>query len=341
MALPDLSLPLLAGALALALAACQPTDTSDAPEPTAPQAGAGASGEGAAADGAAPGAAADADEAGFVDLPPLGAPAIWTLADEDTTIHFFGTVHILKPDLDWRTEELDAVLGAADALYLEADVTSPEAQATMARLVPQLGVFTDGSKLSDHLSQEEAREVRETAELIGVPMSALEPMKPWLATVQMSYLALQKQGYDEGAGVEMVLKELAEAQDLPMRFLETGEQQLGFFADLPMDDQVDFLVASAIQIEEQPDMLDTLVADWAEGDIDDLARMLAEPDVMGSSAVYDVLIVERNRNWAEAVETLLEEEEGTFLIAVGAAHLAGEDSVVEMLRADGYEVDGP
>ena len=339
MALIDVFRPSLLGLAALALVGCQPAapDGETPPAVAEGDAGAGVS-ETETPDVSSPPPAEDQAD---IDLPPLGAPAIWTLADEDTTIHFFGTVHILKPDVEWRTAELDATLAAADALYLEADVTSPEAQATMARLVPQLGVFTDGSKLTDFLTEDEAREVRETAEIIGLPMAALEPMKPWLATVQMSYLSLQQQGYEEGKGVEMVLKALAAEDDIPLRFLETGEQQLNFFADLDIEDQVDFLVASAIQIEEEPGMLDQLVAEWAEGDIDDLAHMLAEPDAMGSEAVYDVLIVERNRAWAEAVADLLEAEAGTFLFAVGAAHLAGEDSVVEMLRADGFEISGP
>ncbi|MEL6569397.1 MAG: TraB/GumN family protein [Pseudomonadota bacterium] len=275
------------------------------------------------------------------DIPPFGEPPVWTLADEDTTVHLFGTVHILKPETKWRTETLDSVLTEADALYFEADVSSPEAAAEMARIVPQLGVFQDGTKLTDLLDADELKEVEEAATLIGVPMQAIEPMKPWLATVQMSVLALQKQGYAADSGVETVLTGLAKEQDIPLRYLESATEQLNFFADLPLEDQVEFLVASAIQIEDDPNMLDKLVEEWAEGDVDDLAAIMAEPDVMGSDAVYDILIVERNQNWVQQIKTLMDAEEGTFLMAVGAAHLAGDDSVVEMLRADGIDVSGP
>lgn len=317
----------MAGAAAFALlAACNSSESPVVPETDA-----------AVVEPATSAEATDVRE----DIPPLGEPALWTVMDEDTTVHMFGTVHILRPETEWKTDALRAVLDEVDALYFEADVTSPEAAAEMASLVPRLGVFTDGTRLSDLLDEEQAREVQETADIIGVPMSAIEPMKPWLATVQMSVLALEKQGYDAGSGVEMVLGEYAEDNNIPTRYLETAAQQLGFFADLPMDDQIDFLVTSAIQIEDEPNMLDELVSEWAEGDVDDLAAMMAEPDVMGSDMVYDVLIVERNANWTEQVKALMEAEAGTFMLAVGAAHLAGEDSVVEMLRADGYEVSGP
>lgn len=276
-----------------------------------------------------------------IDLPPYGEPPVWTVADEDTTVYLFGTVHILKPETEWQSESLLGALSAADAVYFEADVTSPEATANMARLVPQLGLLPPGEKLSDLLEPEELKEVEEAAELIGLPLAAIEPLKPWLATVQMSVLALQQQGYSPESGVEITLTGLAKQQGKAFRYLESAEEQLGFFADLPMEDQVDFLVTSAVQIEDEPHMLDDLVTEWAEGDVDDLAHMMSEPDVMGSNAVYDSLIVTRNANWTGQIKTLMEDEAGAFFIAVGAAHLSGEDSVIAMLRADGYEVDGP
>ncbi|MCI4645535.1 MAG: TraB/GumN family protein [Hyphomonadaceae bacterium] len=276
-----------------------------------------------------------------VDLPPYGEPPVWSLSDEDTTVYLFGTVHILKPETAWQTQALLEALEGADAIYFEADVASEDATANMARLVPQLGMMPSGEKLSDLLDADELKEVEEAAALVGVPVAALDPMKPWLATVQMSVMALQKQGYSPDSGVETVLTDLAEAEGLELRFLESAEEQLRFFADLPMEDQVEFLVVSAQQIEDDPTMLDELVEEWAEGDVDDLAHLMAEPDVMGSEAVYDSLIVTRNANWTGQIKDLMAAEAGSFVIAVGAAHLAGEDSVIAMLRADGLEVEGP
>lgn len=273
--------------------------------------------------------------------PPAGAPALWTVADEDTTVHLFGTIHILRPETEWRTEAIDAVLETADAIYFEADVTSPEAQQAMARLVPQLGIYTDGTKLSDVLGDADEREVKEATDLIGVPMTAMEPMKPWLATVQLSMLALQKQGYDPASGVEIVLTEAARDAETPLRFLESGEQQLRFFADASMADQIDYLVATAEQIEKDPGLLDRLVAEWAEGDVAAIASIMADPEVMGSDGIYETMIVSRNRDWTRQITALMAAEPGVFLIAVGAGHLAGEDSVVEMLRAEGFTVEGP
>ena len=332
----------LAGALgALLLAACEPVDTPGTGEGAAPAPSEATISQGQEAPRVDRAEAGAPDRGRVEDGDGSGAPALWTLSDEDTVVHLFGTVHILKPGTEWRTPQFDAIFETADAIYFEADVSSPEAATAMARLVPQLGIFTDGTRLSDILDEEEEREVREAVEHIGVPMSAVEPMKPWLATVQLSVQALVKQGYKPDSGVETVLTRAATQSGKPMRFLETGEQQLRFFADMSQEDQVEFLVASAVQIEENPELLDTLVTEWTQGDVRAIGEIMAKPEVMGSQHVYDVLIVERNANWTEQIDTLMEEEGGTFLIAVGAGHLAGADSVVEMLRTKGYEVAGP
>ncbi|MEM0986289.1 MAG: TraB/GumN family protein [Pseudomonadota bacterium] len=310
---------LLCGLLVLGMTACGDAPPPDVSEPVDTE-----------VDGAQP-----------ADPAVPGAPAIWRVSDEDTTVHLFGTIHILRPETEWKTPAFEQIIETVDAIYFEADVTSLDAQQSMARLVPQLGVYTDGTKLTDVLSDADEKEVKEAADLIGVPMAAMEPMKPWLATVQLSMLALQKQGYDAESGVEVVIGDAAADSDIALRYLETGEQQLRFFADAPIDDQVDFLVASAEQIENDPQLLDRLVAEWAEGDVDAIAEIMANPDIMGSRKIYDTLIVERNLNWTEQITDLMEAEAGAFLIAVGAGHLAGEDSVVEMLRRQGFTVEGP
>jgi uncharacterized protein YbaP (TraB family) len=52
--------------------------------------------------------------------------------------------------------------------------------------------------------------------------------------------------------------------------------------------------------------------------------------------IYDALLVKRNANWVRKLDQLIKSEPGTFLVAVGAAHLIGKDSVFEMMKQLGY-----
>ena len=269
-----------------------------------------------------------------------GEPAVWTLADEDTTIRLIGTVHLLRPDLDWRTEAIDTALEEADTLVFEADVNSPEAASEMMQFVSSHALFTDGRQLTSLLDESEKAELQSALDYLGLPLGAIQTFRPWYAAVNLSVIQMQKDGFDPEAGVEQVLEREGRAAGKSFAYLETIEQQLGRFADLPDEEQVDFLISSAEAVEEGTEVLDVMVNEWEDGDVHGLGVLMSNPEMMGSEAVYEALLKGRNEDWVPKIEAMLDAP-GTVLIAVGAGHLAGEDSVIQLLRARGYEVEGP
>ena len=270
----------------------------------------------------------------------LGEPVVWVLSDADTTLYIMGTVHLLRPELDWRSDEIDAAMNAADTLVFEADVSSAEAGAEMMKFVREEGLFQNGGQLTNLLSDAETIELQAALDYVGLPLGAVQNMRPWFAAVNLSVMQMQKDGFDPNSGVEQVLIAEGKADGKSFAYLETVDDQLGRLARLPDDVQVDFLISSAESIDEGAAMLDALVEEWVDGDVNGLGLLLANPDMMGSDEVYDALLKERNETWAPQIAAMLETP-GTRLIAVGAGHLAGDDSVIAMLRADGFEVAGP
>ena len=269
-----------------------------------------------------------------------GEPVVWTLADEDTTIHLIGTVHFLRPDLDWRTPAIDAAIASADTIVFEADVSSADARKAYTRFIGKNAIFDDGRQLTSLLSEAEIAELKQALESLDIPLGAFQTFRPWYAAMNLSVLQMQKDGFDPAAGVEQVLEREGEAAGKDFAYLETIDQQLGRFASLPDAEQVDFLINSAEEIEEGPEVMDMLVEEWEDGDVAGLGLLLSNPDMLGSEAIYDALLKDRNADWVPKIEAMLDEP-GNVLIAVGAGHLAGKDSVIEMLRAEGYEVEGP
>lgn len=269
-----------------------------------------------------------------------GEPALWTLSDEDTTLYIFGTVHLLRPDLDWRSDEMDSAFAEADTVVFEADVTSQAAASEMMKFISSEGMLEGGQQLSSLLSELERAELQKALDHVGLPLGAIEPFRPWWAAVNLSVLQIKKEGFDPNSGVETVLGAEARAAGKSFAYLETIDEQLGRLANMPTDVQVDFLVSSAESIEEGGDVLDTLVSEWVDGDVHGIGLLMSNPDMMGSDEVYEALLKSRNEVWVGKIEAMLDEP-GTRLIAVGAGHLAGEDSVIEMLEAKGYEVEGP
>ncbi|WP_300381814.1 TraB/GumN family protein [Henriciella sp.] len=269
-----------------------------------------------------------------------GDPALWTLSDEDTTIHLFGTVHILRPDLEWRTEAFNEAFEEADTLVLEVDMESDEGQRAVMQDFMQRGLYGDGRTLSGQLSESDLNVLENAIEPLGIPIAALDPMEPWMVAVNLSVMKLQQEGFDPNAGVEQVLIGEAQADGKDFMFLETASVQADIFDTLPEDEQKTFLYETALTLDDSTVMLDQVVEEWADGDVEGLGTLVANPDTGGGEGIYDALFIERNENWVPQIEAMLDEP-GTFFVAVGAGHLAGPDSVITMLRDEGYEVEGP
>jgi uncharacterized protein YbaP (TraB family) len=266
-------------------------------------------------------------------------PPVWKLSDEDSEIYLFGTVHLLPPDVDWRSEDMQAAFDAATTVYFEAPVQDPDAQAGMVRVIQQTGLNPPGVTLSSLLSEDGNARLAELGPRLGFAPVALEPLRPWLAGIQIGVAQIVADGYDPSSGVETTLWPEAVDAGKELAFFETLEQQIGFFADMPIETQIGFLEGALEQIDEAPDMLDELVEHWLAGDMDAFEALVNE-GMRETPGVYQAILVDRNIAWVDEIENMLDGS-GVVFIAVGAAHLPGEQGVVTLLRERGYAVDGP
>lgn len=264
--------------------------------------------------------------------PAAAGPAMWKVADEDTTIYLFGTVHVLPEGIDWYDDTIDTALMGSDVFVTEIPMDA-SSEAAMQQLTMTKGMLPAGTTLRSLLTPEQTTTYEAALAKLGAPAAAFDPFKPWLAGLTLSILPLMQQGYTPGAGVEKVL--LTKIGDKPQGALETAEFQLGIFDGMPQDAQVTFMMEAAEGMDEVKPMLDRMVAEWAEGDADELAAIMNEG--MTDPAVAEALLYSRNANWAEWIDARMDEP-GTVFIAVGAGHLAGAKSVQDYLAEKGITV---
>jgi len=274
---------------------------------------------------------AQAAEAPAAEAITQSRPALWVVRDADSTIYLFGTVHLLRPGHDWMTPEVTEAFNASQILWLELE--DPTDQAAAAPLIMQHGL-SPATPLSSRLSAEEFAELDRAAQTIGLSGQAMDPMRPWLASISLSMAPLVQAGFDPAAGVDVMLRTYALEADKPIRGLETMEQQLMFFANLSPEDELDFLRSSLDVFEEGAAMLDQMSAAWAAGDPDALYNLGGGEMKAEYPNIYDVILTRRNADWVDQIQQELAGS-GTVFMAVGALHLAGPDSVQAQLAAEG------
>jgi len=267
-----------------------------------------------------------------VEAPPK--PAIWKVSDADTTVYLFGTVHVLPPTLSWHSPAVDKALDEAKAVYFETD-TEGDPMA-FRDIIQRLGLYDPSERLSDRLSLEDLELLKSVLAKLELPLVALESMRPWYAGVVISEAVVRRAGYDVTSGVESVMRPAATAAGKQVRFLETVEEQMASFATLPEAVQIKFLVNGLAEIDAATGDLGALVDAWKAGDTDTLDKLLIAEDLAVIPELYDALLKNRNTKWAPEIDHLMSSESGTFLVAVGAAHLIGKDSVIELLKPLGH-----
>lgn len=292
-------------ALALFLSGCATTDTA------AP----------ASAEVAAPAPAA-----------PQG-PALWKVADADTTIYLFGTVHALPDGAEWYRGALADALASADVLVTEVEAGKLLEPAAQQAFIAK-AALPAGQTLRAMLDADQRAVLEAALTRLDMPVSALDQVEPWFAAMTLAAIPLIKAGYKMDQGVEMAIEGKL-PRTTPREALETVDGQLTLFDTMPVPMQIAYLMSVARQVDQVAAGMNGMVDAWKRGDADKLAELMnAEID---DPALAERLLYSRNREWAKWVEARLAKP-GTVFVAVGAGHLAGQNSVQDYLAKDGVTV---
>jgi uncharacterized protein YbaP (TraB family) len=170
----------------------------------------------------------------------------------------------------------------------------------------------------------------------GLLEQSFDRMETWAAAFMLLGNQFRDMGLKSGAGVETTLRTAFASQGKAIGQLETNREQLSFFDGLPESAQRDLLLGA---IEEPTGMtkdFNRMLTAWARGDVAAIAATFNR-DLASSPALRDALLKQRNANWSRWVGQRMAEP-GSVMIAVGAGHLAGRDSVLDMLKQKGFTV---
>lgn len=260
-------------------------------------------------------------------------PALWKISQGESHIYLFGTVHILPEKLDWMTASVRHAFNEADMLVVEtlADVDVERTQTTLLTLA-----FASGAPLpplADRIDASNRAALQSIVQKSGVPMTVLDQFHTWAATLILSSALLEKDGMSASNGVDQQLIKLARSKAMTIHPLETADEQLMFYHNLPEAEQrllLDQLAASESSFSED---VYELISAWAKGDTE-LIKNLTDKELNASPILRETLLKKRNAQWVEWIKSQMAQPR-TLFVAVGSAHLIGADSVPAMLKKQG------
>jgi uncharacterized protein YbaP (TraB family) len=273
---------------------------------------------------------------------------MWVIRDADSTIYLTGTIHILPPELEWRSPKLEAALDEAKELWLEIAIPADHAEfQRQTRPLFLKHARSAGPPLSSRLTEKERKALEEALDRASVPAEAraeIDRMQPWYVANLISVGTFVSAGYSSEAGIDNTLARMAHEQGDVVKGLETAEDQLRVLSGQSEANQ---LAALRTQLATPPAVM-TGVAwvggqvfeQWARGNtlpIEMLISTMASARGAQKQQV-DALLSNRNENWAGQIEEMLKGS-GVSFIAVGAGHLVGPESVQKRLKLRGITAE--
>ncbi|MDP3716403.1 MAG: TraB/GumN family protein [Acidobacteriota bacterium] len=261
---------------------------------------------------------------------------LWKVEGPGASVaYLLGSLHVLTPEFYPLSADINKAFAASRTLVEELDLDELNDPAQMMSALSK-AMLSDGRTLDQIVAPSTFAEVSKRAEKAGLPMMALQRMKPWLVAITLMGPTLQAAGFKAELGVDKHFFDRAKEAGLKRQALETLSYQLDRFDQLSPRLQEDMLISSMKELDTQVGNVRELAQQWAAGDVKALEASLLV-SFEGSRELYDRLLVERNHNWVPHVETCLQQDAGCFIV-VGAAHLVGPDGLPTLLLAKGYKV---
>lgn len=265
---------------------------------------------------------------------PDADPAIWVVRDDDTTIYLFGTFHLLD-GRPWFNDEVKTAFDASNELVMEAII--PDDLASLQPMIMRYAVDPQGRRLPDRLNAEQYAALGRALTRAGLPANAFDMFEPWFVSMTLATLAAQQLNVNAANGPETVLSRTAHERDMPIGELEGLEWQLRLFDAMPEDQQLTQLGETLGEIDGLAAMMAPMLDAWSRGDVEGLQRII---DAQGEEdpALHRLLFTDRNATWVTWIRDRMARP-GTVFLAVGAGHLAGGDSVLAGLAAQGLHAE--
>lgn len=261
--------------------------------------------------------------------------AVWSISDDDSTVYLAGSIHILRESDLPIPKIFKQVYDESEEVVFEIDMAKMSNPST-AMKIREIGTLPQGETLADKLKPKTVEKLKAYLTKRGIPYAPFQNFTPGMAYISMASLESLRMGARPDLGLESQYFNFASKDKKPSRGLETVEYQMSRFNEFTDEEMDEALNETLDEIEEVAKSLDELISTWKSGNMKKLEALIIE-QMAPTPRIKEILLDERNKNWIPEIEKSLAEKHDVMFL-VGAAHLVGEGSVIDLLRKKGLTV---
>jgi uncharacterized protein len=264
----------------------------------------------------------------------VGRSFLWKATSGDRTVALLGSIHFMKADAYPLSPAIERAFEDAGMIVFETDIDEM-GKAAVSMLAA--GTLEGDETLRDVVSEEVFLEVSQRLDDLGMGIGTFAKMKPWMVAMGLTSYELMRAGYLGAEGIDSHFSSRAKAAGKPQQGFESIEFQISLFAEMSAEESAEFLQYTLTDLDTMIPLVDEIVVAWKRGDSARIEDLLVE-GFSDHEALFDRLVTQRNLRWLPQVEELLQGDVDAMVV-VGSLHLVGEQGLVELLRAKGYEVE--
>lgn len=278
------------------------------------------------------------------------APALWKVTDTDTgnELYMMGTIHVVSENKFSLPDYIMDVYENCDGVAVEYNVNELNRDMNLMQEFLTPMVYTDGTTIKDHLSEETYEKAKAYYQENGMYNSLMDAYVPGFWINQIQALEILNLDNLSSEGVDSTFIKYAENDGKEVVNIETLDIQadaISGYSDELADYVLSDLVDNIDDTEAMAESISELYNLWASGDVDAMAaidesEMDEIPDDLKDD--YDdyqnIMLYDRNKSMADKAEEFLKNGDNYFFM-VGSMHFAGDKGVPALLSDMGYTVE--
>lgn len=260
---------------------------------------------------------------------------LYEIKSGNKVAYLFGSIHIAKADFYPMSPKVEQAYTQADTVAVEADTSD---MAGIQAIMPKL-MYTAPDKLESHLKPATWNNFKAT---FGPGADQMQGLKPFTVTSAVMMQIGMQLGYNPQQGIDMHFITRTKSDKKTLVELESLAFQADILGGLN-DEEGDALIASTLEAMKKRELfadLEKIVTAWKAADANAIAQLFIESGNKdaASKKFMKMLLDDRNEGMVTKINSMMKDGKKLFVV-VGAGHLAGEKSIVDLLKKQGLEVN--
>lgn len=268
-------------------------------------------------------------------------PAMWKVTKGDKEMYLFGSIHATQDGAENLPDYVQKAFDECDYLAMELDTDSMMNDLGQALQLTQKLMYTDGTTIKDHISEETYNAAVKYLTEKGLYVSYYDNFKPMMWISLLENAMYNDAGIDITKSMESIMTSKAKKANKKILEVENIDIQLGVFDNIS-DELADVMILSYTQADpsKQAKANNKLYEQWKHGEaIEDTDEDEIPDECKEDYEKYSkAMLTDRNKGMADKAEEYMNDGKKVFFM-VGAAHMYGDDGIVQLLTDRGYTVE--